>query len=582
MDVQFNQQPNPYVPGAYILNLPPGPIITPAVTNQIDIVGAASWGPVNSVAAFGPNNGYALYGPPLVRSYDLMSWVAVAALAGGQNFRGVRVTDSTDVAATVIAASATVALTTAGAGFAVNDTITFPNGAVVKVSTISSSPSAGTPTAVTLVTPPSLETSGSEAQSSTSGSGTGASYTFTYTTGATFTSKYSGSLANTDTVQILPGSAASSLKVIVARVGQTPEVFDNIVGTGLAAWTNIVSAINNGTVTHGPSNYVVATVGTSTTTPLGTQTYTLTGGTDGASGVNNTNLLGVDGTNRTGMYAFRGTGPAMLLLTDCTSAAWATMESLCIQEGFYGIVAGTSGEYTNLATVAANKASAGVDTYGLKVMVGDYLYFYDTYNGIPNRLVQPCPFMAGELSILGPQQSSLNKAISGIVGSQSSLAGHVYSTAEIQVLGQSQLDLIANPCPGGNYFGAQQGTNASSNAAINGDNYTRMAAYLDYSFASVAGQFVGRIQTVGEQQEVLNVFDNFLNSIWKSKPALISNPQGTQPFQVLLGATPTQQAQGYQILNIAVQLGPIIRIFQVNVTVGQTVQIMSATNTPAS
>lgn len=574
----IGQAVNPAVPGAYINNVAPGPVISAAVTNQVAVVGSASWGPVNAAAAFSPGSQQtSLYGPVQNRSFDLGTTVAVAALAGATNFRGVRVTDGTDAAATVTLSTATAVNTAPGTGYVANDLITCANGAVVKVLTVTS----GAVATFSIPTPPTATTAGALAQTSTTGVGTGATFTFTYTTGATITSLYTGSLANADTVAISAGSAASTTKVTITRPGVAPEVFDNIAGAGAAAWTNLVSALNNGqSGIRGASNLVVATIGSSTVTP-GPQTYTLTGGLDGATTITGSILLGTDGTTRTGMYALRGVGPSALVLADGPSTTWAAQAAFALTEGMYAIGAGASGEYTNLTTVAATKASAGIDTYAMKVLVGDYLYFNDTTNNIPARLVSPAGFAAGKLAALNPPQSGLNKVIGGIVGSQSTAAKHVYSISELQVIGQAGLDLIANPCPGGAYFGLQFGQNTSSNAAINGDNYSRMVPFLDFSFLSVSGQFVGRIQTQEEQTEAKGVFDAFLYGLWKQKPAWISNPQGTQPYSVQLTATSGQQAAGYQTVSVAVQLGSIVKIFSVNLLAGQTVQLPSAAGASA-
>lgn len=568
----IGQPVNPAVPDSYINNVTPGPVISPAVTNQVAIVGSAPWGPVNAAAPFSS----ALYGPVQNRLRDLCTHVAVAALPGATNFKAVRVTDGTDVAASVVAASATAVNTAPGTGYVVNDLITMANGAVIKVLTVTSTAVA----TFSILTPPSLSTAGAIAQTSTTGAGTGATFTFTYTTGVTLTSLYTGSLANTDTAVISAGSAASTTKVTVNRAGQAPEVFDNIAGTGATAWANIVSAINNGqSGIRGASNLIIATVGTSTVTP-GFQTYALTGGLDGATSITDSIMVGTDGTSRTGMYALRGIGPALLVLADSTSTSWAAQVAFAASEGMYPMLAGPSGEYTNLTTAATNKATAGIDTYAGKVLVGDYLYWNDGTNNIPARLVSPAAFAAGKLATLNPFQSGLNKAIAGIVGSQSTAAKHVYSTAELQIIGQAGMDLICNPCPGGNFFGLRFGQNASSNAAINGDNYSRMVPFLDFSFGSVSGQFVGRVQTQDEQTEAKGVFDAFLYGLWKTK--WISNPQGTQPYSVSLTATSGQQAQGVQIASVAVQIGAIVRTFAVNLLAGQTVQIPNSSGQAAA
>ena len=51
--------------------------------------------------------------------------------------------------------------------------------------------------------------------------------------------------------------------------GQSPEIYDNITGTGLAFWNNLANAVNNGNgALRGPSQLVVATTLGGTATPV--------------------------------------------------------------------------------------------------------------------------------------------------------------------------------------------------------------------------------------------------------------------------------------------------------------------------
>ena len=393
------------------------------------------------------------------------------------------------------------------------------------------------------------------------------------TTGVTITSKYSGTLANSDTVTIAAGSAASSVKVTIARPGYAPEVFDNITGTGNALWVNIAAAINGGqSGVRGPSNLVVATAGASTSAPTN-GTSTLTGGTDGVATITTAVMVGVDTGTRTGMYALRGTGPGVMFLADLSDyTSFASQISFCLQEGFYGIGVGPAGEYSNLSTVASNLATAGSDSFAFKVLVGDWAYFLDTTNGNVPRMISPQGFAAGELASLLPFNSGLNKPIGGIVGTQKSYANQQYSVADLQTIGQGRLDLICNPCPGGNYFGLRFGKNCSSNAATNLDNYSRMIPYLEYSFNTVAGQFVGQVITKDQANDAIACFQDFLTGLKNAKPV-----SWIRAFSVAIDLS--QQTTGYEILNVQVQLRSIVLFFVVNLQAGQTVQI---TTSPAA
>lgn len=95
---------NPAVPDVYVQIQTPSPNGFSGVpTDKILVVGTASWGPVNAPTPFGTPQQYALtFGPLKNRKYDMGTIAASAQQQGAQNFLGVRVTDGTDVAATIV------------------------------------------------------------------------------------------------------------------------------------------------------------------------------------------------------------------------------------------------------------------------------------------------------------------------------------------------------------------------------------------------------------------------------------------------------------------------------------------------
>ena len=403
------------------------------------------------------------------------------------------------------------------------------------------------------------------------------------TNGLTVTSLFTGSTANSDTVTLGPGSAAGTFKAVVARPGQAAEVFDNVgVGaTGNAIWAALAAAINSGTgVNRAASQLVVASAGASTSAPVA-GTVTLTGGTDGA-GVNATALVGTDTTPRTGMYALRSTGCAVIVLADCdSSATWAAQIAYGLSEGSFPIMVGPSGEFVNPTTVAANKAAAGIDSYAGKLLMGDWVYWLDPVNGV--RIVSPQGFVAGQRVNLGPQQSGLNKQIYGVVATQKSFAGQTYSAAELALIGSAGLDVITNPVPGGSYFGLRFGQNASSNSDIHGDEYSTLTNFLAASINLGLGRFVGRLQTPTEQNQAKKAISAMLEGL--AARGIIGNAQGTQPYSVTLDATnnpASQVAGGVQQANVLVQYLATVRTFLVNLTGGASVVLPSATPAAAA
>jgi hypothetical protein len=488
------------VPDVYVQIIPPAAYLLNGLpTNIVGIVGTATWGPVNSPTIIGSMAQYAqLFGAIQARTYDMGTAVAAAVLQGANNFRCVRVTDGTDIAA--------------------NTTI----------------------------------------QSNC----------------LTVTSKYTGSLGNSLQVVIAAGTAASTWKVTVTLPGVVPEVFDNL-GSGLsgnALWTAIAAAINTGVSgLRGPSQLIVATAGVGTAAPT-PATVSFTGGTDGASGVTTTTLLGQDTIPRSGMYALRNTGTSVAMLADCSvSTTWSTQVAFGLSEGVYMIMVGPAGDTISNAT--ATKASAGIDSYAAKLLFGDWVYFNDTVNNLI-RLISPQGFVAGLIGNLSPQNSSLNKQLYGIVGTQKSYANQVYAGADLQALGQAGIDVITNPVPGGSYFAPRFGHNTSSNAVIHGDNYTRMTNYIAYTLNGGMGYYVGKLQSLTLQQQAAATISSFLYNLWQQN--MIGNSLGTIPFSVEIDANNNPQSRvalGYMQADVMVQYLSVVEFFLINLQGGQSVQI---------
>ncbi len=401
----------------------------------------------------------------------------------------------------------------------------------------------------------------------------------------TFTSKWTGSAANGDTVTIGPGSKVGTYKVTVARTsmaGILPEVFNNIGlgATGAAIWAAIANAINNGiSGLRGPSKLIIATPGTGTDTPTST-TYTLAGGVDGATTITTATLIGIDGAPgaRTGMYALRGTQASVMGIPDLSdSTSWTTQNSFMQSEGIYGITCSPSSD--TIANAISTKATAGLDSQSMKLMFGDWCFYLDTTNGV-TRMVSPIAYVVGLLANLSPEQSSLNKKMNGIVGTQQSMQGYPYANADLQALKIAGIDVIANPCPGGSYFGCRLGPNTSSNAAVQGDNYPRVTNFIANTLNAGIGTVIGKPQTLELQREAKATMDDFLQLTWDE--GVIGNSLGTIPFNIKLDATnnpPAQVARGDMQADVQVEYLSITEKFIVNLQGGQSVQVQSPLGT---
>ena len=398
--------------------------------------------------------------------------------------------------------------------------------------------------------------------------------------GVLLTAKYTGSVANTFTAKTEVGSKANTYKITIARPNYVPEIFDNIEGTGNQFWINLTSAINDGqSGVRSRSELVIATVGISTNIPE-IDTYNLSGGTNGNTGVGETQLLGTDGATRTGMYALRSTQTSIAFLhglTDTTS--WAAQVAFGLSEGVYMILTGAAGDYTDIDTAIATKKAAGIDSYDAKMMLGDWCYFEDVTNN-KLRLISPQSFAAGRLANLIPSQSALNKQLGGLVATESTDEKKIYSEADLDKLVRAGIDVITNPVPGGDYFALRIGHNTSSNNMIWGDNYTRMTNYLAYSMNSGMGRYVGELITEDTWSSAASTLNSFLQAMDSSIPPLIGDPSGAIPYSVQIDADnnpPDVVAKGMMIATVKVKYLSIVEVFLINLEGGQSVVIRQST-----
>jgi hypothetical protein len=117
------------VPDVYVQIVPPSNLVLNGVpTNVLGIIGTAQWGPANSPVIVSNLNDYVQrFGNIMPRKYDMGTAVWAAILNGASNFRCVRVTDSTDVAASAVVGTLGVTVTAKYTG-------TLGNGVVATVS----------------------------------------------------------------------------------------------------------------------------------------------------------------------------------------------------------------------------------------------------------------------------------------------------------------------------------------------------------------------------------------------------------------------------------------------------------------
>lgn len=606
------------VPGVYGDIILPSPFIAGTPTNIEGLVGVASWGPLNAVIPVSkPSDAAVMIGPPVIRTYDMSSYIAAASQVGGAiGFYCVRISDGTDVAASANIVSTALTVTGKYTGtlgnkiqFSIQQgslanslmaVVSFPGMVPEQFNNIlGPTPASGTVTFTTNPTAAQTLVIGGSSISFVASGATGLQVNIGSSLAVTLASLLTLLQSSADTNLVKCGySLSGSVLTITANqfvnsggsagtAGNSITLTTTVTGATLSGatltgglntwqlfWTNVAAALNSGNAYHpGGSNFVVGTAGTSTAAPtLGTAT-TLTGGTDGASGVTDANLMGQDVTPRKGMYVLRNMNVDCFTLCDLSTISdYAAIASFALSETCYAIQSTPSGD--TIADALAIRINAGIDTPWFKLILGDWPSFNDTFNG-QNRPINPAAFAIGVYGNLSPQQSALNKPLLGITGTQRSALGSSYSEAELQQINQGGIDVIlpAYQSPGGYYYSFATGRNASSNTAANGDEYTRMTNFLIRAAQSkAAGALIGQLQSTQPNDQTRAkakaLFDGFSRQLASPTSGLGINGQGMidTPWQVICDLTnnpPNLQAMGYLFLYWQVRYLNVVRYFVV-------------------
>lgn len=268
------------VPGVYGDIILPTPMLLGTPTNIEGLVGVGSWGPLNSLIPGSKPSDVALaIGPPIIRNYDLASYVAASSQIGGAiGYFLVRVSDGTDVAATATiqsgATNATGTITlndnTLGVGNIVvnGTTVTFGTNVIVgpnlsattlNLLTFLQSSADTNINKMTYSLSQSNQITATSVLTGVAGNAytltNGSSTTHVTVSGATLTGgaaagsngmilagKFSGTLGNKIQFSIQNGSAQNTYMGNIAFPGMVPEQFNNIAGPTAASGTVTFSA----------------------------------------------------------------------------------------------------------------------------------------------------------------------------------------------------------------------------------------------------------------------------------------------------------------------------------------------------
>jgi hypothetical protein len=169
-------------------------------------------------------------------------------------------------------------------------------------------------------------------------------------------------------------------------------------------------------------------------------------------------------------------------------------------------------------------------------------------------------------AVVGTQKTNV---ASGLNGS--------YAAADLQQLISAGIDVIANPCPGGSYFGCQSGHNSSSDATRRTDTYTRLTDYIGTSLGAATGKFVGQLQTRQQQINAKTALAAFFQSLQDA--GQIGTSTGAPAYNIALpGAqsSPSRIGLGYEDVDIQVTYLAVVEFFLVNFQGGATVFIPPA------
>ncbi|GBR15540.1 phage tail sheath protein [Gluconobacter frateurii] len=389
-----------------------------------------------------------------------------------------------------------------------------------------------------------------------------------------------GTLGTVGLTAVCTGAAGNAITAtLVAGSGGNYVLTVSHAALGTSSYTGMTWAAIAAALVADASALVVATV-PSTAPALAAGTVTLSGGADGGTPTT-AQFLGTDGTaTRTGMYALRNTGCAIGLLAGLTdTSSWTSQQAYGLGEGTYMVTSFGSG--TPVANAVSGIASAGVSgSYSLKAMHGDWLYWNDDTNGV--MLLPPSFWAAGELASLSPEQSTLNKQLSGIVGSQKSglvSTGQAltYSDAELTALFGAGIDVIANPSPGGSYWSCRLGQNTSSSASVSGDNYTRLTNYLGETLGTGMGTYIGQVINDSLFADVRATLLGFLKGMLDA--GMLGLYGGAIPYTVVCDTSNNTQdrtALGYLQADVAVRYMGIVKFFIVNLQGGTTVTVTTS------
>jgi uncharacterized protein len=567
------------VPAVYLIVEPPQASITGAPASVFGKVGTASWGPVNQAQLIGSLQAQnitfgSISAASLTDPFDMATsvWASYqqASSPQGLTIQGVRVTDGTDAAASLVLKDnqGNVQTVTVGGMKTTGDTLSL---------TFTASGITGSPVAVpyvvlsgdslaTITTAFKNAINANAALAAAGITATSSGMVVTVTsndldvipvitntstgtptetlviaspsavTGGTLNALYTGVLGNQIKVSILPGSSSSKVNVLLtAWAGKAQEFYTGLPNTS-AFWAALQSTLSGGAGPTTPASNLARLTLPGSGSPMKPQQIIaspLTGGTDGRSGVTSGDLVGsaTGGSNGqgSGLYALLPAKPfcqqaACVGLTDMTVAP--SIQEFAYQNGILMFIAQAINTDPTDAVTALN--TYGIDNYQVVCFI-DWCQMYDPINQVA-RYVSPDGPLGGLVAALAPQNSPLNKQLQGVITTARLQAIGPYNNSEVGLANTNGLALVSNPIGQGPTFGFVTAVNTSlDNLGTAPIEYSRMTNFLIQSIGAALGIYLGANQLQRPidptRAAIKQELNSFLNTMISSVPAQLDAAQ---------------------------------------------------------
>jgi hypothetical protein len=379
-------------------------------------------------------------------------------------------------------------------------------------------------------------------------------------------------------------TAGPIYSVSISYPNQGTTVYPNIIasataGGAFAAGTfqaNALAAINGTAPNTVPSDFYVASAGSSTTAPATGVNFTAAGGTDGASALTDVMLLGTDGSvNRRGAYAAKGVSFGGIMLAGAVDPTQAIALAQFAQSqgavAFYPFAA-----QTETGTAVTSKTANSMSNRFL-ILCEDWIYVNDANSGT-QLLVPPTAKVAGTIMGLEPYQDPTNKPKGGAFGilatEKTRNSQPIDPSSEGAQRQQNGILYWTKSLSGSGGTWRLPHGYASDGSRISD---TRMLNFIAQEVDEISGQFLGEMQTSDVNDEVRGEYEGVLHAFFQS---LLSPVRKIDTYSAISDSTNNSLVtiqQGILRSDIFVRTLTGIGIIISAVRVGNTVQVQAKT-----